>query len=281
MIEITDGAPENIERNLQLASSEMTQLFNHSGIELFNQYIHWVNSHVRMLAGQISEDSIDTLLRTRGYWSLRGADPVSLGNNLSDTIRREMEAQKHRIDLAVEEVHIQRERWSGLNMEPIALLLDTGVVEEYATHLLNVDWHELADLRPHRYIYLVIPRVVVDELDRHKQSRDQNAKERRKNARAAIRSLWGMFGSRELASTFTRTDLTPTRRGKVELLNDDIEHVQQLDPDAEVLARSRSLTAYIPVKVVTFDTGMALRGMASGIDVVRVEQPEKTSEVPA
>ena len=281
MIEITEGTPENIERDLRLASSEMTQLFNYSGIELFNQYIYWVNSHVRMLAGQISEDSIDTLLRTRGYWSLRGADPVSLGNNLSDTIKREMEAQKRRIDLAVEEVHIQRERWRGLNMDPVALLLDTGVVEEYATRLLDVDWHQLVDLRPDRYIYLVVPRVVVDELDRHKQSRDQNAKERRKHARAAIRSLWGMFGSGELPSTFTRTDLIPARHGRVELLNDDIEHVQQIDPDAEVLARSRTLTAYIPVKVVTFDTGMALRGMASGIDVVRIEQPDEASEVPA
>jgi len=281
MIEITNGEPENVEQNLRLASNDMTPLFNHSGIELFNLYIQWVNSHVRMLAGQISEDSIDTLLRTRGYWSLRGADPVSLGNNLSDTIRREIEAQKNRIDSAVEEVHTQRQRWSGLGLEPVALILDTGVVEEHAAHLLDVDWHQLADLRPHSYLYLVVPRVVVDELDRHKQSRDQNAKERRSNARAAIKSLWGMFGSRELPSTFRRTDLTPTRQGKFELLNDDIEHVQLLDPDAEVLARSRSLTAYIPVKVITFDTGMALRGMASGIDVVRIEQAAKASEVPA
>jgi hypothetical protein len=280
MIEITEGVPERIEHNLRVASSEMTQLFSLNGIELFNKYIQWVNSHVRMLAGQISEDSIDTLLRTRGYWSLRGADPASLGNNLSDTIRREMEGQKHGIDLAADEVQTQRQRWSGLNMEPVALLLDTGVVEEYATRLLDVDWHQLANLSPHRYIYLVVPRVVVDELDRHKQSRDQNARERRKNARAAIKSLWGMFGSHELASTFTRIDLIPTRQGRVELLNDAIEHVQQLDPDAEVLARSQSLAAYIPVKVVTLDTGMALRGMASGIDVIRVEQLDEPTDRP-
>jgi hypothetical protein len=122
--------------------------------------------------------------------------------------------------------------------------------------------------------------VVLDELDRHKQSRgnDRQAKLIRSRAKAAIRALWSMFGSKVASSSFDRQDKIPRELGQFELLTDEVEHVQILDPDAELLARSRTLTAYLPVKVVTFDTGMALRGMASGIDVVLASAPDEVDD---
>jgi predicted ribonuclease YlaK len=180
-----------------------------------------------------------------------------------------MEAQRFALERAADEIESERMRWHGNGQEPIALVLDTGVLEHYAKDLDAVDWHEIADLRPHRFLYLVIPRVVLDEVDRHKKSRgnDTQSKLLRSNARAAIKALWGMFGTRERATTFRRVGI-PNKEGRFELLNDSIEHVQLADADAELLDRSRTVRAYLPVKVITFDTGMALRGRAAGIDVV-------------
>ena len=281
MIEIIDGEPERIENNLRVATANMTQLWNYSGKTLFDQYIKWVNSQVRMFAGIISARDVDQMFQTRGYWSLRSSDPSSLGENLTTTIHRELEAQKHAIEVAADGIRDERKRWEGHGKAPIALVLDTGVVEAFADRLLEADWHEVADIRPHRFLYLVVPRIVLDELDRHKQSRDNGAqsKARRMKARAAVKSLWAMFGAKDIFPTFCREDKTPTEQGGFELLNDDIDHVQLSDPDAELLARSRALFAYLPVKVVTFDTGMALRGMASGIDVVLAAEPDEVDEL--
>lgn len=77
-----------------------------------------------------------------------------------------------------------------------------------------------------------------------------------------------MFGTGERSTLFTHPDETSQRTGNYELLQDPIEHVQFADPDAELLDRSRKLRAYLPVKVITFDTGMALRGRAAGLDIV-------------
>lgn len=203
-------------------------------------------------------------------WALRTSNPAALGNNLSETVSREMEAQKYALENAAKDVKEELQRWHGKGQEPIALVLDTGVLEAHAEHLKSIDWHALADVRPHRYVYLVIPRVVLDELDRHKQSRNSTdqGKLMRSRAQAAIRTLWAMFGTGEESTTFVQADRVPAREGRFEILNDSIEHVQLGDPDGEILDRSRALRPYLPVKTVTFDTGMALRGKAAGLDVV-------------
>jgi PIN domain len=275
MIELTGSNPEWVEGSLSLATIDLININAHSGMEMYNEYIGWANAQVRMLRGQISSADLDRLVLTRAYWSLRDMNPTALGNNLTETVRRELEAQKITIDAAINELRIERQRWHGRGMEPIALVLDTGVIEFYADALHETDWHELADLRPHRFAYIVVPRVVIDELDRHKQSRDQNAKVRRANARAAIKALWPMFGSKETSTNYSLSCNGRELRGQFEMLTDDIEHLQLEDPDSEILARSRTLAPFIPVKVMTFDTGMALRGIASGDDVLLLEQPDQ------
>lgn len=128
-------------------------------------------------------------------------------------------------------------------------------------------------MRPHRFLYLVIPRVALDEIDRHKRNRskDPQAMRLKSVANAAIKVLWSMFGTRERTTNFSQPTERFNREGRVELLIDSIDHVQIEDSDAELLDRSRTLRAYLPVKVLTFDTGMALRGRAAGIDVVRLD----------
>jgi len=275
MVEVLGNADTatRVAFNLQVAANDAVAVFNDNGIDRFNSYIRWVNAQVRIFAGQISQRDINALLQTTGYWGLLGSDPAALGSNLNEIVSRELEAQRYALENASKEVRQELQRWHGNGREPIALVLDTGVVEHYATELDTTDWHAIADVRPHRFLYLVIPRLVLDELDRHKQSRgnDTQARAVRARARAAIKVLWAMFGTGERAASFVRSDQVPIREGRFELLNDSIEHVQLPDADAELLDRSRTLRAYLPVKVITFDTGMALRGKASGIDVVRSE----------
>ena len=278
MIEILGGSPEDIAVNLQVAAGDLVSVFNKAGIDRFHSYLGWANAQVRMFAGRISQHDIERLIQTRGYWALRTSDPAALGDNLSETISREMEAQKYALENAAKEVNAELQRWHGKGHDPVALILDTGLLERYAEQLDSVDWHDIADLRPHRFVYLVIPRVVLDELDRHKQSKNTSEQGRlvRVRARAAIKALWAMFGTRERPNTFAHAASVPVREGRFELLNDSIDHVQRADPDGEILDRSRTLRPYLPVKVITFDTGMALRGMAAGIDVVLSKDPSDT-----
>jgi hypothetical protein len=273
MIEILDSDLEWVESALQMTRDALDVNQMVGGHDLYNEYMAWATIHRRLLAQRIGPRDLDRLILTRGYWSLRDSGPATLGNNLTEAVKLEIEAQKLAVDEAIAEVRSERQRWHGRNLDPTALVLDTGVVEHYAETLHSAEWHQMADIRPHRYVYIVVPRVVIDELDRHKQSRDQNARVRRARARAAIKSLWAMFGSKEMTTTYSKSGALELR-GSIELLNDDIEHVQLDDPDAEILARGRALAPFVPVKVLTFDTGMALRGMASGVDMVLLTQPD-------
>lgn len=274
------GTADRVAYNLQAAANDAVAIFNDSGIDRYNSYIAWVNRHVRMLGGQISQRDIDALLQTRGYWSLRGSDPSrQRTDNLNETIAREIESQRYALENASKEIRSELRRWIGNDHDPIALILDTGVVENYASELDTVDWHELAGVRPDRFLYLVIPRIVLDEIDRHKQNRskDPQAIGLKSVANAAIRVLWSMFGTGERSTNFSQAGQPFDREGRVELLIDSIEHVQIADSDAELLDRSRTLRAFLPVTVVTFDTCMALRGRAAGIDVVRLETEPRSN----
>ena len=94
--------------NLKAAADNAVAIANASGIDRYNSYIAWVNKHVRMLAGQISQHDVGALLQTRGYWSLRDSDPSrQRTDNLNETIARELEAQRYDVaGVAVEDALI-------------------------------------------------------------------------------------------------------------------------------------------------------------------------------
>jgi hypothetical protein len=64
---------EHVAHNLQVAADELMAMFNKTGMDRYDGYIRWVNSHVRILAGQISQRDIDALLQTRGYGAFEQA----------------------------------------------------------------------------------------------------------------------------------------------------------------------------------------------------------------
>jgi hypothetical protein len=87
-----------------------------------------------------------------------------------------------------------------------------------------------------------------------------------------------MFGSMTQSPKFNHKDSTIDRRGRFELLNDGLDHIQLDDPDAELIARTRTLLPYVPVKILTYDIGLALRARATGLDVLRLEYHDLKNE---
>lgn len=129
-----------------------------------------------------------------------------------------------------------------------------------------IDWPAVAKGRAVR---IVVPLVVVDELDRKQH---EGSKEMSQRARRALRALDRMLdGTQPGAAT-----PVPGRPGaSIEVLLDEAGHRREASADEEIIERSiaagtdhrRSVT------VVTADTGMRLRAQAAGLHVVRL--PEK------
>ena len=285
MIAIATGNdPADVETQLRAASAAAKNISGGGaqGYHLMNAYIAWADEWTRMLRSRIEKADLERLILVPEYWALRAHTPEDFGQAFMSHMFDELFARESDLLAAAEEIRHESQRWAGRGLDPIAVVLDTNIFLEWGDSLLEQDWHELLGLRPHRFLYLVLTRVVLDELDRHKQSRDASTQGqwRRAHAQAAIRSLWGMFGTHDLEMGYERTDSIPVRRAKFELVTDTIEHVQLDDPDAEILDRARALTAYVPTQVMTFDTGMALRGRAAGVDVVLATQPVHSPKKP-
>ena len=69
---------------------------------------------------------------------------------------------------------------------------DTSAFVE-GVYFTELNWQELADIDPHKPVRLVVPVLVVEELDELKRRRDRV----RERARSVLRQLWELNSERE------------------------------------------------------------------------------------
>ena len=116
---------------------------------------------------------------------------------------------------------------------------------------------------------IVLVMAVIDELDKHKRGKDTV----RRPARQALKEIDA------LVPTPGRSVAISTRPfGSVTLLvvTDDPDHSPLPTPDAEIIDQALGIAARVTSKVrlVTGDTGMALRARSSGVDCVKIATPD-------
>ena len=153
-----------------------------SGSEQLARYLNWASSAVRTLANQIRPADIDRLILTRGYERLLtlaapssavGAHTVSVMNEMLNVELSQrvddLEAARASLDDAIS-------RWSDF---ALFIMPDTSVYIEHEKKLADLDFAELvADERlPNTRLVVLVPIVVIDELDRLKdRSSDRHVK---------------------------------------------------------------------------------------------------------
>lgn len=251
------------------------------GLDRLNAFRTWSNSHMSTLSSVLSPATMDRLVTTRQYWALQTLDPAAYGAALLGFVDQILKGMEHALHSAAEGVKQTIEIWSPLNHGQLnsdpkvnAVVLDTNVLLRHSWDLGKVDWYERMNSFPHEAVVLIVPIVVVDELDGLKNSNQNMHYNGQKHAtstlaRSALRTLDSMFlGSAKFHNLPDQSDSNPARLElSVMLLMDDPSTSRQVDADLQIIDCAAGISSYVSrVAVATYDHAMIFRARHAGIE---------------
>jgi len=244
-----------------------------SGIDALNAYRSWGNLQAQALAGHVTGQTLDSLITTPRYWTLQSIDPIAYGPALQSFVslaitetKRDLEAAASRLDAQISEWS----NWGGVAGQLNAVVLDTNVLLRHSRDLQQIDWCALSKVWPDSAIALVIPLVVVEELDKKKSSNEtmeiaSGTEKTRNLARRALRELESFFPEGRRTHVFGQREHPDHRLGSLRamLLIDDLDRVRQSRNDAEVIEIALDLQPFAAkVTIATYDNSMIFRAQA-------------------
>jgi len=155
----------------------------------------------------------------------------------------------------------------------------------FINHLAKIEETDFSRLRACRDtpVRLVVPMVVVDELDSLKKAGQQR---RRSRAAYAIAVLDRIAGQGQRGGLL-EADFRPLERGEsprsevtLEILLDPPGHTRLPINDDEIVDRAVTVqtNAGRDVTLLTCDTGHAIRGRVAGLEVIRLVEPKEPGQ---
>ncbi|GHE76343.1 MULTISPECIES: PIN domain-containing protein [Streptomyces] len=251
------------------------------------RYLRWATGSARRLRNQIRPEDVNRLVLTRRYDALlSGASGGLAGSHqegfLNDLITLELEERVADLDEAIDTLQHRLSRWDRAGVFVVA---DSSVYMQHETKLLEWDFQKLCNVREEP-VHLLVPMVIVDELDNLKQIKDRDKRWRAGYTLAVFeKHLQPGLDS----GVIKDADYTPLETGEipsgavsVEILYDPPGHARLPINDDEIVDRSvaAQLLSGRPVRLLTYDTGQAMRARAAGLTVVKLRPPVETEPEP-
>lgn len=234
------------------------------------EYLAWADACENRLGGVFAEPDVTARLHTQRYWYLYRHDEaddkwVNTDLPVPDPSGQEAAAQLAYLTSVADQV----KQLGVLSERPGRVLVyDTNSLMHYQPPDMIVWTVAAKAVAKASAVRLVVPLVVIDELDRkqHEGSKDMSQR-----ARRALRALDQMFDGAQpgmAAPVPGRPDVT------IEVLMDETEHTREASADDEIIERSALLEQITgsPITVITADTGMRLRAQAAGLTVVTLPE---------
>jgi hypothetical protein len=247
-------------------------------------YLEWATTSVQMLEHRVSAADIDRLVLTCGYerllsvaGSLTGLD-VGTQRVLNGLLSLEIQQRIGALEQAVADLRAQIQRWSGY---PVSAVADTSFYIENDAKLRDTDFVSLMNDFPDKNVRVIVPLIILDELDGLKRGGDA---QRRWRAAYTLAVMEEAF-----ASTPVPGLLQPppgrTRGGVIlDVLFDPPGHTRLPINDDEIIDRALAAQALAgtAVTLLTFDTSQAARARHAGLPVNKLskpvgEQPQNTT----
>lgn len=245
-----------------------------TGIERVNAYRRWSVEAAGALRYVLRPADVDRLVLTPRHWALHALDPAA-HVGAADLVQLELDTRRDDLQAAVVALDRLLPRlWVNRGRLVVA---DTNVYLHHPEPFDRIDWSGVVPGLGHTGVHLLVPLVVVDELDRQKQGRSDRRVVRdkpetvRTRARTTIRTLEELFADPGAVATVS-PEPSPVR---AELLVDPLGHVRLPSADAEIVDTARAAQDLYgsPVTVVARDTGMVFRARAAGLQAVRLADP--------
>jgi hypothetical protein len=274
---------------LELLRQASSEIINNFGDQ--ERYERWVMNTARMLRGQIAQADLDQLLLTLAFYRL--IDPVMTGRLGLQLLDAEISERQALLTSAFETLQAQIRTWTAVAGKVLAVV-DTSVFlshpawtqdDDPAAVIASIPW--AAELGAgFADVLLVLPEVVIRELDRLKESGNQKTRYRASVTLAVIDKLLAdPYGTVPIRLMDTDWEAVVDRgeipSGRVELrvFYDDPAHRPLSNADAEIIDRAMAVQtlAGAAVRLVTMDTGMGLNARRAKL---QVKKPAREIEPP-
>jgi len=259
---------------LKTLFDQKTTIGNSSG-KVAN-YLDWALTTAGLLRNQIQPSDIERLIFTPRLWRLQElGDGTMLSQRL---LSAELVEQADVFDKAWAALQAEIDRWNPA--EAHLVVVDTSVFIGHPNKIREIEYADIIGARSEP-VRLVVPRVVIDELDRLKESGNQVVRWRAGHTLGVLDELLtvpkGRATVRE-ADDFAAVAAAggmPHGVVTVEVFFDDPRHVRLDDNDDEIIDRALAVQAYAGQRVhlLTMDTSMALRARMLGLQVHKVTRP--------
>lgn len=242
-----------------------------------NAYRAWSAEALGRLADVLRPSEADRLIATPRHWTLHALDPAAHGNAAALV---DLELAARQTDLAAAVAGLSQVLARRGGHRGALAVADTSVYLHHPEPFDRIDWPALVPGASSSGVHLVIPLLVVDELDRHKRADARKLVVRggqetvRTRARITIRTLEDMFGDPGWITTVA----PGPPHVSAELLFDPPGHARLASADAEIIDRAVAAQDLFgsPVTLVARDTGMVFAARNAGLASVRIPDPDET-----
>ncbi|RNH98586.1 hypothetical protein EEZ25_26140 [Micromonospora aurantiaca] len=267
---VTPSAGAHASHVLDLLFRAKTTIGNHHG-DLAG-YLDWANENARVLRNQVRPTDIDRLIFTPRFWRL-----AEFGDRRDrftrDLLSAELTERSEMWERAWAALKAEIDRWSS---DAYPIVVDTSVFIHHPDKFRDIAYAELLGVA-YEEVRLIVPRVVVDELDRLKESGNQQSRWRAGHTLGVLDELLLRPRSRvtireaDNYSEVVNDGGTPHDKVTIEVLFDDAHHVRLEDNDDEIIDRTLALQAYsrMPVWLLTMDNSMAFRARMLDLRVLK------------
>lgn len=248
----------------------------HTAFDLYNAYRGWANEQVRMLRHTLTPAALDQIVTTRRHWALVALDPTTMGNALAPFVESEIDDQTQVIEAELAALLRALDLYSTVD----ALVApDTNVYAKGIVPWDHVPWERHANAGE-KHLRLVIPMLVIDELDRLKD-RGPNEKGKddglsvRNRSRRSLHTMEQLFRNPDDPVVLTTGGVTVT----ASVVFDDFGHQRLPDADDEIVDRVRKAAdlGARPATIVSDDFGMRFRARMAGLRAAEPWAPTPTS----
>lgn len=257
----------------------------HGAVEVIDKYLRWANDASRMLGSALRKSDLDRLVLTPRYWAtLANPDPTA---PVQGAVNQEAQDRARDIDAAWREAQELMRHWAADPHGTHFVVPDTGVFlnhepdENGRFDIGTIPWRTMVPARTFEEVRVVVPILVIDELERIKDNRGLPEAKRSK-ARWTVDTMFKWFETGPNRWHILRQPSADSGGIAIELLPDERGHVRLPRNDDEPVDRAAVLKDLqgSPVHFLAYDAGAILRANMAGVTGVRLndqQKPERAS----
>jgi PIN domain len=258
-------------------------LGNVHGSDAMESYLKWIDRAARELPDRFANGDLVEMLHTPHYWHIRNPNN-ELNFQKADLIAHELRIHMARLEKTRDHLRLF-EPMTRRYGEPV--VLDTNVLVNFdpLSDRISYDrWLEITGHRNRIPFSVVIPALVIDEMDRFSHTGDRTLNVKARKALSGLDRFIGALEERKAVPVWPDQGWMTA-----EILPDAPGHRRQVDDDMELLDRAQFLYQITnkPVALVTADRGMRIRGMVhqiltvgSGVNVVAMPEDLRVQDQP-